>query len=494
MVITGKAETPVFISVDADEILINDAESLWGLGVDDTMTQLKSIRGAKSECAVIGPSGENGVVYAGIICSGRRPSAAGRGGLGSVLGSKNCKGLVASGSRPYEFADADVIKTIFDSMKPALMEKGAGLADMGTPGLVNMINGKDMLCTRNNTRETFATASKIGGEIIRDTYLKRKVACRGCGLACGKFVDVPAGHYAGKTVKMPEYETLYALGSMLENDDIVSIFNANARCDELGLDTISFGVTLAFLIECAEKGLVDSDKLHFGAQNALSSLVEETAYQSSEIGKLLAMGSSKAAKTLGNNSEQYLYEVKGLEIAGHSARSLRMMGISYAVSPRGGSHHDGRPIYSPSDPDTDPGFADVSKTAYDTFVNATAGDCLVVCRFIQERTFGYELNERYVELIRALTGWSDYSLDEFIETAQRVCTIERQIAVERGYDRNADTLPFRVRTQPVPSGKTEGRICTDEDLDSLLDEYYKMWRWDERGRPTPKELARLGIR
>ena len=493
VVISGKAERPVSVTMSAEAVAIEASGDLWGLSVDETIRRIKEKHGKASEAAIIGPAGENGALCASVMASGRRVSAAGRGGIGSVLGAKNCKALIATGKRPCAYADGDGVKELFESMKTALREKGAGLAEMGTPLLVDMINDKDMLCTRNNTREQFAHADRIGGELIRDTYKRRNVACRGCGLACGKFVEVPRGHYAGRLVKMPEYETLYALGSMLENDDIVSIFNANARCDELGIDTISLGVSLAFLIECAERGLIDSADLHFGAQDALSGLVEETAENSSEIGKLLAMGSARAAETIGSPSDELLYAVKGLEIAGHSARSLRMMGISYAVSPRGGSHHDGRPLYTPTDPDVDPGFESAVKTCIDTHNNSTIGDSLVLCRFIQERTFGYELNERYVEYIRTLTGWSDYSLSELRETAERICALERQIAVDRGFDRTHDTLPHRVRTQPVPSGKTAGRHCAYDALEAQLDEYYSLRRWDANGKPTLELLAELGI-
>ncbi len=493
VVIGGEAEKPVFVHVTPDAVRIEEAGEIWGYGVERAIAALRSRVGARSECAVIGPAAENRVVFGSVMCSGRRLSAAGRGGIGSVMGAKRCKAVVASGRRDFSFYDSAAVKDQFGRMKPGLLELGAGLREMGTPMLVNFINDRGMLCTRNNNAEVFENAARISGEVIRDTYKKRNIACRGCGLACGKSVAVPSGKYAGSQVKMPEYETLYALGSMLGNDDIVSIFNANALCDDLGIDTISFGVTLAFLIECSEKGILPSDDLKFGAQDGIERLVEATAYRRGRVGEYLAMGSAAAAKELGEESKEYLYTAKGLEIPGHSARGLRMTGISYATSHRGGTHHDGRQVYYPNDPPTDPGFSDMVLLSLNTFNNSTVGDCLLLCRFIHERTFGKALAENMVRFIGALTGWVDYSLDELTATAERICTLERLISVERGFDRRDDTLPYRVRTTPIPSGPAAGRYCGEEDLGRMLDEYYRLREWDDRGRPTAETLRRLRI-
>ena len=175
-----------------------------------------------------------------------------------------------------------------------------------------------------------------------------------------------------------------------------------------------------------------------------------------------------------------------------------MTGISYAVSHRGGTHQDGRPIYFPNESENEQSsgdrFAGMAELCASTFDNSTIGDSLVLCRFIQERTFGYALTEAYAEYIRALTGWDDYDLAEVSETAERICTIERLISTDRGLDRNHDTLPYRVRNEPIPAGPSAGRCCDDATLETLKDQYYALRRWDDLGRPTGESADRLRVR
>ncbi|HXK66674.1 MAG TPA: aldehyde ferredoxin oxidoreductase C-terminal domain-containing protein, partial [Spirochaetota bacterium] len=325
---------------------------------------------------------------------------------------------------------------------------------------------------------------------------KKNIACHGCPVACGKLVDVPYGTYTGTNVKMPEYETIYAFGSMLENSDVVSIYNANTVCDEMGMDTISFGVTLAFLTECVEKGLIKNSDLeiplHFGKWNHVADIAEYAAYQKGLLGKLLAMGSRRLSEYIGDESEKYLYEVKGLEIAGHSARGLRQMSLGYATATRGGSHHDTRPTYYPNDPEVDPGFTHQPEYSFNSQNNTAIGDSLVLCRFIHERSFGTQINETLAEALSYVTGW-DITKQELVEIGERIYTLERLINVSRGIDRQSDVLPYRVMNEPIPDGPSKGWMCTNEDLQKMLDEYYRLRGWDKNGIPTQETLKRLKI-
>jgi aldehyde:ferredoxin oxidoreductase len=496
IVLKGKASSPVYIHIDNEIVTIKDATSIWGKTVSKAHSLLSKENKKRIESALIGPAGENLVRYASVICSGTRVSAAGRGGIGTVLGSKLCKGIVVSGDKKLEIFDLDKLKNCLNQLLPGMKERAKHLTEFGTPVLVQMINSRGKLCTRNNQKEQFDKAYVISGEYIKEHHKKKNIACHGCPVACGKLVDVPYGTYTGNNVKMPEYETIYSIGSMLENSDVVSIYNANTVCDELGMDTISFGVTLAFLTECVEKGLIKNSDLeiplHFGKWNHLAEIAECAAYQKGFLGKLLAMGSKRLSEYIGSESQKYLYEVKGLEIAGHSARGLRQMSLGYATATRGGSHHDTRPTYYPNDPEVDPGFTHQPEYSFNSQNNTAVGDSLVLCRFIHERSFGSQINETLAEALSYVTGW-DITKQELVEIGERIYTIERLINVSRGIDRKSDVLPYRVMNEPIPDGPSKGWMCTTEDLQKMLDEYYELRGWDKIGIPTKETLQRLKI-
>lgn len=493
LTITGKAEKPVYIIIDSGDVSIKPAEELWGMTTSKSHTWITDAEGKDVESAVIGPAAENGILYSSIICSGRRVSAAGRGGLASVMGHKKLKALCVRGSLRAPVYDRNAAKEYMKSLTPELKEKAAPLTKMGTPMLVKMINDKGKLVTNNNREEYFDRADKISGQLIEEKYKVKNTTCKGCIVACGKLVFVPEGEFKGENLKMPEFETLYSLGSICGNSDIVSIFNANAMCDETGMDTISFGVTLAFLIECAELGLIDPDrKLSFGDIPELADLVKETTYRESKTGELLALGSQKLSEKIGQGSEKYLYSVKGLEIAGHSARGLRQLSIGYAVATRGGSHHDIRPQYLPTDPEVDPTFEGQALYSFNSQNNTALGDSLMLCRFIQERAFGAAVNERYLPAVKAVTGW-DMTVKELSLAGERIYNLERIINTDRGVSRAKDVTPYRVTNEEIPSGPSKGWKLDPEIFNKLLDEYYAICGWDANGIPTPEKRKELGI-
>ncbi len=494
VIISGRAEAPVYVSIHDGDARVRDAKDLWGKTTGDTHRMLVEREGRGVESAVIGPAGENRVVFADIMCSGSRVSAAGRGGIGAVLGAKNCKGIVVEGTGKAGIADPELLRSCLKTVQSGVKGKAAALSSMGTPFLVEVINAKGMLGTHNNTRETFDHAGNISGEFIRENYQKKSVACRGCPVACGKLVSVPRGVFSGRDVKMPEYETLYAMGSMLDNGDIVSIFNGNTMCDEMGMDTISFGVTLAFLAECVERGIMREDelkeKISFGGWENLSGIAKQTALREEGVGRLLSLGSERLSELLGRDSYKLLYARQGLEMAGHSARGLRGMGLAYATSTRGGSHHDARPNYSDSDAGT--GFDEQAQYCIDSEHNTAIGDSLVICRFIQERAFGVRPADAYIPALRSVTGWH-IDLKELEAVGERIYTLERIINVKRGANRSTAMLPYRVMNEPVPDGPCRGRHVPKAQLDGMLDNYYRLRGWDRNGVPLDGTLARLGL-
>jgi aldehyde:ferredoxin oxidoreductase len=493
ILVSGFSSRPVYLSVTDQGAEIRSAATFWGKSTEETIEGLQEQAGEGAICGAIGPAGENRVLFANVIFGGKRSGIAGRGGLGAVMGAKNLKALVVSGSKRTAVADRDAVTRVLKERYPFLKKNTAPFKTLGTPFLVHLINSLGCLGTRNNAEEVFAHAGDISGELMREKYWDRNTACYGCPVACGKMVRVRKGEYAGMTVKMPEYETLYAFGPMMDNRNLDSIIEANHLCSLMGMDTISMGVTLAFAAECLDKGVLKEQDLgarvSFSDGESLMELIRKTAVRQG-IGHLLAMGSARLAKIFGKDSHQYLYAVKGMEIAGHSARGLRNMSLSYAVATRGGSHHDGRPNYLAVDPD--PGFGPQPQLIFRNNAFTAVGDSLVLCRFIAERGIGTPLNDEMVRLVNGVTGWT-LSLQELEKIGERIYNLERLIHVRRGVSRKDDVLPFRVMSEPIPEGPVKGRFCPPKDLDSMLDTYYDLRGWTREGIPKEGKLKELGL-
>lgn len=413
--------------------------------------------------------------------------------MGAVMGSKNLKAVVAAGSKKTEIAHPEKLKAFLKDKLESVKANTDFLTEYGTPILVDMINQRGLLAGHNASKEVFESADKIGAKVFKEEYVTRNIACQGCPVACGKKVKVPGGLYAGEEIKMPEYESIYALGPMLDIDDVVSLMNANGVCDQYGLDTISMGVTLSFVAECLEKGLVSESelggKVEFGNGPALVELVKATAKREG-IGDLLALGSERLAKRFGPEAQRYLYSVKGLEIAGHSPRGLRSIALGYATSTRGGSHQDGRLQYTA--PDCDPGFGPQPEFCKMTEHRSAVGDSLVLCRFVHERGLGETAGESLARILNYVTGW-DIDAGEIEMIGERIYNLERLINVRRGVSRKQDTLPYRTMNEPIPEGPAKGRLCRQEDLDAMLDEYYELRGWSKDGIPTEEKLRQLGL-
>ena len=492
--ITGKADKHVYLYVSENGAELRDATYIWGKNTEETNDILEEKAGKGSMAASIGPAGENGVILASIICGGKRPGAMGRGGMGAVMGSKNLKAILVKGDRKTEVAHPEELKAFLKGKLSQLKANKGGMTTFGTAALPKLTNSKGLFGTRNNTRETFDDWQDISGDLFIEQYQGKRTACHGCVLACGKTIVPSEGEFAGKTVKMPEYETLYSMGSMLENKDINSIFNANHICDLMGLDTISLGVTLAFVAECMERGITTEEelggKVSFCDGKSLQDLIRETVSKEG-IGKYLAMGSLQLSKLFGKDSYKYLHAVKGMEMAGHSARGLREMSLGYAVSTRGGSHHDTRPFYPGTHPDH--GFDKVPEYVVKSNYFTAVGDSLVICRFIAEGMLDpTSISDSMATMLNYVTGW-DLDVAGLKEIGERIYTLERLINTRRGVSRKDDVLPYRVMNEPIPDGPSKGRYCPREMLDTMLDRYYKLRGWTEDGIPTDDKLKELGL-
>jgi len=494
--ISGKSGSPTYLVIDENGVQFKPAASLWGKLTRDTVEAIQAIEGQDADAIAIGPAGEKLVRFACMVHYWRgREGVAGRGGIGSVLGSKNVKAVVVKGSRKTQVADANGLRELIDARKEA-MEKGtAGLKNLGTPALVNMINTVGGLGVRNLQEEHNPRAPEIGGERLKELFFERNDTCFGCPIACGKTFHLPASQ-DGLRWKMPEYETLFSLGSMVDNWDPASMLKLNALCDQWGLDTISMGVTLSFAIECFEKGLLTPQDtggrtLRFGDAQMIQELVEETGKRQG-FGDALAEGSFRLAQKIGKGAADLLYCFKKVETAGHSARALKGMTIGYPTATRGGSHHDARPTllymgeFDRKNAQVAPSFA--LRTQNFTALN----DSLTQCRFASERGYGALINENYLKMINGVTGWT-LNLAEVESIGERIYNLERAFNCREGVSRKDDNLPPRIANEPIPSGASQGMYCPPQEFTGMLDEYYRLRGWDANGIPSAEKLKDLGL-
>lgn len=494
--ISGRSGSPTYLVIDENGAQFKPAASLWGKLTRDTVEAIQAVEGQEADAVAIGPAGEKLVRFACMVHYWRgREGVAGRGGIGAVLGSKNVKAVVVKGSRKTQVADANSLRELIDSRKEA-MEKGtAGLKNLGTPVLVNMINTVGGLGVRNLQEEHSSRAPEIGGERLKELFFERNDTCFGCPIACGKTFRLPASQ-EGLRWKMPEYETLFSLGSMVDNWDPASLLKLNALCDQWGLDTISMGLTLSFALECFEKGyLTPQDTggrtLRFGDAEVIQELVEETGKRQG-FGDALAEGSFRLAQRIGKGAADLLYCFKKVEAAGHSARALKGMAIGYSTATRGGSHHDARPtlLYMG---EFDRTKAQVAPSFALRTQNFTAlDDSLTQCRFASERGYGGLINENYLKMINGVTGWS-LNLAEVESLGERIYNLERAFNCREGVSRKDDNLPRRVANEPIPSGASQGMYCPPQEFNGLLDEYYRLRGWDANGIPSAEKLKDLGL-
>ena len=496
VMLTGRAAAPSYVLVTEAGAEVKPAARLWGQTTRDAVNALVAAEGADADAIAIGPAGERLVRFAAMAHYWKnREGVSGRGGLGAVLGSKNVKAVVVKGARKTEVADAAALKALIDRTREPLKTGTKALTTFGTPFLVGPINALGGLGAYNLKAETFAEARVIGGEEMKAHFHDKDTTCLKCPVACGKQYAITEGEFAGRKAKMPEYESIFALGPMLGIAHPESLILANDLCDLLGMDTISMGVTLAFVAEALERGWLDASELGvpfgWGDWRGMLALVERTASREG-FGDRLAEGAWRLATSLHPEAPNAVYAVKGLELPAHSARALKGLSIGYATATRGGSHHDTRPTpqyaqgYDRRGTKDKPSFA--ARSQHFTAV----GDSLVMCRFTSERGFGLFVDEPYAEMVRAITGW-DMTAEELERVGERIVNLERLFNVREGVRRADDRLPWKVMHEPIPEGPSAGMYCPPDELNAMLDEYYAIRGWDADGVPTAARRAALGL-
>jgi len=491
IVIEGKSEEPVYLEVLDGTAEIRCAKDIWGKNVFDTERILKKKVGKRCSVACIGPAGENLVYFANIMNDEHR--AAGRTGVGAVMGSKKLKAIVVGGDERPQPAKPDE----FDEVSKEAMNKiktnpvtGEGLPKYGTAILVNIINNAGILPYKNWQTGVNPDADKISGETLAEKYLIKNKACWGCAIGCGRVTAVKEGCFQILYSEGPEYESIWALGNATGVTQLDAIIKANHLCDELGLDTISMGSTIACAMELREKGYIPDEvleglDLRFGNAAAMVEAIWRTAYKAG-FGKYLALGSKRLAEIFG--APELSMSVKGLELPAYDPRGAKGIGLTYATANRGGCHVTGYTI-SPEilgvpekiDPLTIEGKAQWVKTFQDftCVVNST-----VNCLF---STFALGV-EDYAKLLSAVTGW-DLNAEELMKIGERIYNLERLIINEYGFDGKDDTLPKRLLQEPMPEGPAKGQVV---ELEKMKEEYYKLRGW-VNGRPTPEKLKELDI-
>jgi aldehyde:ferredoxin oxidoreductase len=496
LVITGQAAEPVTVVVTEAGATLRPAHDVWGHSTRDTVQMLQAALGGEVDVMAIGPAGERRVRFAAMGTYWKnREAFAGRGGIAAVLGAKRVKAVAVSGTRKTVVADPAALKGLLDQRREPLTTGTKALSTYGTPFLVKPINTLGALGAYNLRQEVYGDAAAISGEEMHAQHHAKDTTCLKCPVACGKQYEIRSGELTGLRAKMPEYETIFAFGSMLGNAHAGSLARANDLCDLLGLDTISMGVTLAFVCEALERGWLDPRELGvpfgWGDWRGMLRLIEMTAAREG-FGDRLAEGGWRLAESIHPEATRVVYAVKRLELPAHSARALKGMSIGYATATRGGSHHDTRPTpqyaqgFDRRSVDGKPEFAVRSQhfTAVD--------DSLVLCRFTSERGFGLFVDEPYARMLAAVTGWH-VTAEELERTGERIVNAERLFNVREGVRRRDDALPWRVMHEPIPEGPSSGMHCPPEELSAMLDRYYALRGWDGDGVPTPERLGALGL-
>lgn len=481
LVITGKSNKPVYLKITEEGIEIKSAEHIWGKDTHETMKMLKETSSSNISIACIGPAGENLVPFASIMNDKDR--AAGRGGMGAVMGSKNLKAITAFGEKEIPVSDPESLKKIISTIN-TLIDKnpvtGKSLQLFGTAGLVNVINAFGIFPTENFQRGVFNDAEGISGEKIAETICIGRSACFKCPIACGRKTKTTNREGEG-----PEYETVWAFGAQLGINDLEAITEANYTCNELGIDTITTGSTIGCAMELYEKGAFP-EKLEWGDSSNLVKLVEDIAYKRG-IGKDLALGSKKLAEKYGR--PELAMQIKGMEIPAYDPRGAQGQALSYATSNRGGCHMQGYLISpevlgSPAFMDrfSIEGKAEIVVLFQDI---SAAVDTLVLCRFLQ---FAISI-DTFKDILNIVTGLN-YTEEELLKVGTRIYNLERKFNAEAGFTRKDDMLPSRFLKEKLTEGASRNRVV---QLDEMLDRYYKLRGWDENGIPKEETKKELGI-
>jgi len=504
LIIEGKAEKPTYIWIKNGKVQFRSAKKVWGMKTTDTQQIIKNeLNDQNIRIACIGPAGENMCKIACIINELR---AAGRKGLGAVMGSKNLKAIAVRGNTKIAIADKEKLKIARGGFTQAMKESPVlypHFSKLGTPMIVDPMCAMGIFPGRNfSATGEFAPADKIGAE-VQETRNVGSEHCYGCPVGCSQLKMAKTGAYEGILSEGPEFETMYSFGGMTGVDNIDAIIAADRLADELGLDTISAGVTVAFAMELYEKGILSKEEsggieLNFGNDEAMIMLLRLMAFREG-IGDILADGTKAAAQKIGKGSDKYAMHVKGLELPGYDVRGAKAHGLNYATSYTGADHNRGyafQEIFGISIPYEVDRFAVEGKgklTKWNQDVRSATCDAPTMCAFLLDMAVPAIATQNTANLMDAITGLR-YTPEEVQAVGERINNLARAFNVREGFTRNDDTLPDRLMTEPLKEGGSKGHFISKDDLKQMLDEYYRERGWDSNtGAPTREKLKELGI-
>ena len=485
LVIRGACEEPSVLLVDGAGARVEPAGELWGLPAIEAEHGVRERHGAAWRVAAIGPAGERLVRYATVSHDGRH---AGRGGLGAVLGAKRLKAVaVRSAGGKAPLADsAAVLKAARDLRARSFGPATAKYRELGTLANLLSFNAISTLPTRNFQAADFEEAPRLAAEELHELREVARDYCASCSIGCEHIYEAPGGKQA-----RVEYENVFALGPLCGVSDPDSVLAASARCDELGLDTISAGGTIAWAMECAERGLIDAPWLRFGDAPALLRALDEIGARDG-LGDLLAEGSRRAAAVVGDGAEAFAPHVKGLELPGYEPRTLQAMALGLAVNARGADHNRSGAYEADLSGELDrlSGGEGHAAAAIETEDRAAIMDSLILCKFL--RGVFEDPFPDWAELLAPITGW-DVTGDELRGTARRIVLAKRLYNLREGWTRAEDWLPDRFLGESLELNSGRQATLTPERLTQMIDAYYAHRGLDQDGRPLPATEAELGL-
>jgi len=517
VIIEGAADSPVYININDDNVEIRDASKLWGKTTLETEIGIAKDLGLKERrednpaVVCIGPAGEKLVKFAAVVHTAHR--AAGRTGLGAVMGSKKLKAIAVRGTKKAQVANPERVEQIIKEVATECVTNKSlvWFSDYGQAGFVDVFQETGMLPTKNFQNATFEHFEAISGKTMAGTILKRKQACLQCPVACKREVEVSEGTYAPVDSRYggPEYENVAALGSLLLISDLKAISKENQLCNAYGLDTISAGVIISWLMECYEKGIITENDIDgvnatWSNANAALTLIEKMAKREG-VGNLLAEGIKEAAEKMGRGSMRYAMHVKGLEVPMHEPRAKKGLGLSYATSIRGACH-----MQSFHDTDFEAGNAapeigiskalhrhDTSRDKVDMIKRSqdwvAVTNCLLLCTAPAWVGYNYTKPAFLTDALNAITGWN-LKVDDLMVVGERVNNLCRCFDAREGISRKDDILPPRFTEEPLPDGPSKGQRIPKDELEGMLDNYYELRGWDKKtGNPKKQKLKELGL-
>jgi len=510
IVITGRSDQPVYLVIKDGEAELRSAEKLWGRITKDVELAIKhELQDEATQVVQCGIAGENGVLYASIMSMSNR--ANGRNGLGAVMASKNLKAIAVRGKKKPEFAHREEVMRLAKWGSEHFNSSNVlSLGLLGTASIVNSQNTVGGLPTNNWRSGFFDQGSQLSGQDLEKTILRKRDTCYACTVRCKRVVSVDDEQYpVDPFYGGPEYETIATFGSYCGVADLKAVAYANQVCNMYGLDTISCGATIAWAMDCYERGILTKADtggldLHFGNREAICELPKMIALRQG-FGELLSLGSARAAALIGNGAEDLVVAVKNQELPAHMPQIKCSLGLIYAVNPFGADHesseHDPGYMQYPERMAeiglSNPQPADVLneekvRFAWVSQQAVSFRDTVGACNFAFGAAWQLFSTSQLVEVVRAVTGW-DYSMKELLEVGERRINMMRLFNAREGVGRESDTLPKKLQ-EPLAGGASEGVFIQNQAFEQAKDWYYGMAGWDKTtGMPSQQKLDQLGL-